>query len=205
MGQSSQRHQRHYPHRGGIETREEYNKQKFSIALVGDSKVGKSCIFRRLVDGEFDFQHVPTLTPNISNKNFQYYTESFQFELKDLAGDERFLTLNKLFYKSCDGVIFVYDITRKETLKSIIDVLYENVRNVCNTNVQLFLVGNKIDLYDWNKKEHEEIEEMAKEFQKNANIEGMTLCCKAGKYSVDEMFKKIAEKIVKASYYRIRI
>ena len=26
-----------------------------------------------------------------------------------------------------------------------------------------------------------------------------------GKYSVDEMFKKIAEKIVKASYYRIRI
>ena len=47
-------------------------------------------------------------------------------------------------------------------------MLYENVRNVCNTNVQLFLVGNKIDLYDWNKKEHEEIEEMAKEFQKNA-------------------------------------
>ena len=97
MGQSSQRH---YHHRGGIETREEYNKQKLSIALVGDSKVGKSCILRRLVDGEFDFQHVPTLTPNISNKNFQYYTESFQFELKDLAGDERFLTLNKLFYKS---------------------------------------------------------------------------------------------------------
>ena len=44
-----------------------------------------------------------------------------QLELWDTAGQEAFQSMNRTYFRQADAAIFVYDVTRKETLD---DVMY---------------------------------------------------------------------------------
>ena len=42
--------------------------------------------------------------------------QPLKFQLWDTAGSERFLAMNKIYYRDAVAVLVVYDITNKETL-----------------------------------------------------------------------------------------
>ena len=45
--------------------------------------------------------------------------ESIKFNIRDTAGQERFRSLGKIFYKDANAAILVYDITSKKTFDEI--------------------------------------------------------------------------------------
>lgn len=66
-------------------------------------------------------------------------------QIWDTAGQERFRTITQSYYRSANGVIVVYDITKRTTFLSL-QRWVEEVRKYTSSHVLLILVGNKCDL-----------------------------------------------------------
>uniref|UniRef100_A0A3Q2YLU5 small monomeric GTPase n=1 Tax=Hippocampus comes TaxID=109280 RepID=A0A3Q2YLU5_HIPCM len=91
------------------------------ILIIGESGVGKSSLLLRFTDDTFD----PEQT--------------------DTAGQERFRTLTPSYYRGAQGVILVYDVTRRETFTKLENWLNELETYCTRNDLVKMLVGNKID------------------------------------------------------------
>ena len=87
------------------------------IVLIGDLGVGKTNIINRFVLGKFIPCSPATYNPTYFNKTIQINNESIILELWDRPGAEQYRSLDKLFYKDADAIIFVYDITNEYQYK----------------------------------------------------------------------------------------
>uniref|UniRef100_A0A3P9LZF0 RAB18A, member RAS oncogene family n=1 Tax=Oryzias latipes TaxID=8090 RepID=A0A3P9LZF0_ORYLA len=65
--------------------------------------------------------------------------------LQDTAGQERFRTLTPSYYRGAQGVILVYDVTRRETFTKLDNWLNELETYCTRNDLVKMLVGNKID------------------------------------------------------------
>ncbi|MCO5547719.1 hypothetical protein L7F22_001170 [Adiantum nelumboides] len=66
--------------------------------------------------------------------------------LSCLAGQERFRTLTSSYYRGAQGIILVYDVTRRDTFTNLSDIWLKEV-DMYSTNQDCIkmLVGNKVD------------------------------------------------------------
>ena len=64
----------------------------------------------------------------------------FQLQIWDTAGQERFRTITQSYYRSANGVIVAYDITRRSTFESCVHWL-EDVRRYAAPNVVQIIIG----------------------------------------------------------------
>ncbi|KAG6406002.1 hypothetical protein SASPL_133598 [Salvia splendens] len=64
----------------------------------------------------------------------------------DTAGQERFRTLTSSYYRGAQGVIMVYDVTRRDTFTNLSDIWAKEI-DLYSTNQDCIkmLVGNKVD------------------------------------------------------------
>ena len=112
----------------------------------------------------FRSNFIPSTSSSFSSKTVDFTKEfgkKLKFEIWDTAGQEKYKSMNKIFYKNADVCILVYDITRKdsfEVLKTIwINELKEKVKM---DQVVVCMCANKIDLF-----EYQEVDDnMVKEF-----------------------------------------
>lgn len=65
--------------------------------------------------------------------------------LRDTAGQERFRSVTRSYYRGAAGALLCYDITSRESFNSLKNWLTE-VRNLASPNIFIVLVGNKKDL-----------------------------------------------------------
>ena len=92
----------------------------FKFVLIGDSEVGKTCILTNYI--EQYYQPICSVTIGV---DFQYKiikTDENKFvklQIWDTAGQERFRSLSKFFYRNADGIVIMYDITKKESFNSV--------------------------------------------------------------------------------------
>ena len=63
----------------------------------------------------------------------------------DTAGQERFKTLTPSYYRGAQGVILVYDVTRRDTFVKLDNWLNELETYCTRNDIVNMLVGNKID------------------------------------------------------------
>uniref|UniRef100_A0A3Q3IT41 small monomeric GTPase n=1 Tax=Monopterus albus TaxID=43700 RepID=A0A3Q3IT41_MONAL len=94
------------------------------LLIIGESGVGKSSLLLRFTDDTFD--------P----------------EQSDTAGQERFRTLTPSYYRGAQGVILVYDVTRRDTFTKLGNWLNELETYTTRNDIVKMLVGNKIDKDD---------------------------------------------------------
>ncbi|XP_032934718.1 ras-related protein Rab-18-B-like isoform X2 [Catharus ustulatus] len=71
-----------------------------------------------------------------------------QLAIWDTAGQERFRALTPSYYRAAQGVVLVYDVTRKDTFTGLGGWLKELEMHTTNSNIVKMLVGNKIDKPD---------------------------------------------------------
>ena len=84
------------------------------------------------------------------------YVRSFQLSdgtfincmILDTAGQERFDSLNLTYYKKADAVLLVYDISQKSSFEKIKKYYVEQIKENCNEDIPVLLLGNKIDKID---------------------------------------------------------
>jgi len=121
-------------------------KEQFKIILLGDSGVGKTAIINRYCKELFDEDLDPTVGMNYQQKFITINNELVKLAIWDTAGQEKYRTLTRQFYRNVDGAILVYDISDKSTLTNLEEIWIPELKENAQTAMQMILVGNKSDL-----------------------------------------------------------
>ena len=116
----------------------------FKILILGDSYVGKTSLLLKFTDNIFKESYIATIGVEYKEKIITLNNKNYKLNIWDTAGQERFKSITKNFFKSADGIIFTYDITKKKTFDNLKNWLIE-AENKTN-NYKSIIVGNKIDL-----------------------------------------------------------
>ena len=123
------------------------------VVLLGDSGVGKTCIITRFVSSSFDANMTSTNGASYCTKLVKYEQlgKNLLLDVWDTAGQEKYRSLTKFFYKDAAAVILVYDITREDSFENMKNYWYNQLLENCDKNVVLGVVGNKCDLFEEEK------------------------------------------------------
>ena len=123
---------------------------KVKICLVGDAQVGKTSLVRRYVMDFFDDDYIATLGTKISKKKLIIKKDNKEFNLTlsiwDVLGQKELKNIQKMAFQGSKGAIFVCDITREETLRSVLTWIAD-VKKVTG-EIPFVLIANKCDLTD---------------------------------------------------------
>ena len=108
----------------------------YTFYLVGDRGVGKTSYLQRLTTGHFMQQ----------NQNIEeYFTYDASFNTNYGRKNVSFVELNECDNFDCDGVIFMFDKTKMNTLNNIEKIMEEHSQYIDN----FVLCGNKSDLKNY--------------------------------------------------------
>ena len=125
---------------------DEEDSEDIKTILVGMSGTGKTNIINAMIDQPFDSNKISTLTSSFVDKYIEIKKKKYHIELWDTAGQERYRALTKIFVKDSKIVIFVYDITTRESFEEI-NYWVKTVKEILGDSPIYGLVGNKKDLY----------------------------------------------------------
>ncbi|XP_064946419.1 ras-related protein RABC2a [Musa acuminata AAA Group] len=118
----------------------------FKILLIGDSGVGKSSLLVSFISNHLADDLSPTIGVDFKIKHLAVGDEKLKLTIWDTAGQERFRTLTSSYYRGSQGIILVYDVTKRETFTNLADVWVKEVELYStNRNCVKVLVGNKVD------------------------------------------------------------
>uniref|UniRef100_A0A8W7P494 Ras-related protein Rab-43 n=1 Tax=Anopheles coluzzii TaxID=1518534 RepID=A0A8W7P494_ANOCL len=131
----------------------------FKIVLIGDCGTGKTCIVQRFKSGNFIESHGNTIGVDFSMKAVSVDGKKVKLQIWDTAGQERFRTITQSYYRSANGVLIVYDITKRSTFLSL-QRWIDEVRRYTASNVMIFVIGNKSDLDEEREVEFSEAENL---------------------------------------------
>ena len=99
------------------------------VVLLGESGVGKTSIISRYISNTYRNQQLPTTGANFVTKTI--ILEDENKSIKFTAGQEKYRSLAKVFYRNAAVCVLVYDITRKSSFEELklfwIKELKENV------------------------------------------------------------------------------
>ncbi len=111
------------------------------VVLIGESGVGKTSIISRYISNTFCA--VLTATPGASFTTKTIYIQeckqSIKFEIWDTAGQEKYRSLAKVFYKNAAVCILVYDITRKASFEELKNYWLNEIKANGSPNLCKFL------------------------------------------------------------------
>ena len=180
---------------------EESDAVTYKIILIGDSSVGKTCLFRKLTTGKYSEKNISTI--GIDRKSFslkikveendEEVEKNFIIQLWDTAGQERFRSVTKGYYKDSQGLLLIYDITNKDSffnldkwIHGVKDSLGEEDTHSENKYI-IILLGNKLDLAENGKRmvTTEEAEKKCKDYDIIWGGE-----CSAKDFDIEDLKKK---------------
>ena len=132
------------------------------VILIGMSGTGKTNIIQALMDNPFQEENQSTLSSSFVAKKLTIEKKTYQIELWDTAGQEKYRSLTKIFIVFSKIVIFVYDITQRKSFEDL-DFWVETVKESLGDSPIYALFGNKKDLYLNEQVEESEGEKKANE------------------------------------------
>ncbi|XP_047980630.1 ras-related protein RABC1-like [Salvia hispanica] len=117
----------------------------FKLLMIGDSGVGKSSLLLSFTSDAFE-ELSPTIGVDFKVKHLTLGGKKLKLAIWDTAGQERFRTLTSSYYRGAQGVIMVYDVTRRDTFTNLSDIWAKEI-DLYSTNQDCIkmLVGNKVD------------------------------------------------------------
>lgn len=158
--------------------------------ILGDITVGKTTLLLKYIDNFTPEIYISTLGVDYKTKNIVFNGIKVSLQIWDTAGQERYKVITKSFVKGTDGIIFMYDITQKESFINIKKWI-EETEGENPGDVKKIIVGNKID-----KEEDRQVtDEMKEKLSKEVDIDLIEVSAKKG-IDVDKVFDILVEKIL---------
>ena len=166
--------------------------------LLGETAVGKTSFINRFVNDTFTSEFVPTMIGCYSSKEVFYEkaNRKIKYELWDTAGQEKYRSINKIFYQDTLIVILIFDITRKDTFSSIKDYWYKEVKENSPDDVIIAIAANKSDLYEKEEVSQDEVEEFAESI--NAIYKQTSALNGSG---IKEIFESIGDELTSSENF----
>ncbi|XP_074538442.1 ras-related protein Rab-7L1-like [Halichoeres trimaculatus] len=89
------------------------------ILIVGDGNVGKTSFVHRYVNGNFSKSYKMTVGVDFAVKMLQWSDrEKVRLQLWDIAGQERFISMTRIYYKGALGCVMMFDVTSSASFLS---------------------------------------------------------------------------------------
>jgi small GTP-binding protein len=174
------------------------NLSAIRIGLLGDSTVGKTAICNSFMNIEFSADMLSTIGQEKLETKFKLKNgKEIKLTIWDTAGQERFKSTAFKVLKAAQGVIIVFDVTKRETFEHV-NLWLEKIKDeLSEPNLTLF--GNKVDL-DNRQVTKEEAENYAKKlnmayFETSAKLaQGIN---EGFDFIINDTYKKVEGKVQK--------
>ncbi|KAK8803810.1 hypothetical protein WA158_001504 [Blastocystis sp. Blastoise] len=137
--------------------------EQFKVLMLGDSGSGKTCIVRCYCDGTFAKSYVATIGVDFKIKYISIDNKIIKTQIWDTAGTERFRSVVSSYFRGAQGVVLVYDVTKKSSFDKIGSFMGD-IRKNASSDIRVVLVGNKIDLMQHRMVTYDEGKELADQF-----------------------------------------
>jgi len=170
-------------------------RKHYKVIILGEAGVGKTSLITRYTRGKFSPQTTTTvgvdripLKLKFDSDDDDEIDDTLDFQVLDTSGSFTFHTLIRSYINNIDAVIFVYDITNKESFACL--PLWNTIINR-NRDKELvkFLVGNKSDLAS-------DREVQFKNAKNYAEFEGMVATEVSVKEEIgDHIFQRVAKEL----------
>ena len=157
------------------------------LLTLGETEVGKTSIVLRYSDDKFHEEKTATIGIDFKIKIIRKGNEVIKVSIYDTAGEERFKTLIKHYYRGANGILLIFDLTKKSTFDKLnfwLEDLRENSDNI--DNLYIHLIGNKNDLEEQRAISFEE----ATNFAKKNKLPYMEVSAKTGK-NIRNLFDEV--------------
>ena len=118
------------------------------VTMVGSVGVGKTSIVNRYTKNIYEPESKSTVGANYCKKELVINKKIVLLDIWDTAGQEKFHSMGRHFYKNSNIVVIVYDITNITTFEDIKNYWYNDIKENGEIYKVIGIVGNKMDLYD---------------------------------------------------------
>ncbi|EAY14102.1 Ras-like GTP-binding protein RYL1, putative [Trichomonas vaginalis G3] len=164
------------------------------LLIIGESSVGKSCLLLRFAEDKFNENFLTTIGIDFKVRKVTIDDAKVKLQIWDTAGQEKFRTITKAYYRGANGILLVFDVTNRDSFNKTKQWM-NSIKESITDPVDIILVGNKADGQYSDPKisrqvTKEEGEEMAQEFQ----IPYYETSAKTA-FNVEETFMKIATTV----------
>ena len=182
---------------------------EYKIILVGDSTVGKTTLFKKIISGQFAEKNISTIGMDKRKFDLEIKVEEngkevqkkISIVLEDTAGQERYHALTKTYFQGAHGILLLYNITNKKTFENLnkwLQLINENA-NTSGKNKEplIFLMGTKSDIAEESPEKRQVEESDAKVFctQKGLIWKGECSSKDLSNEEYKQMFSKFAKEI----------
>lgn len=121
----------------------------YKILVIGDLGTGKTSIIKRYVHQFFTQHYRATIGVDFALKVINWdATTLIRLQLWDIAGQERFGNMTRVYYKEAVGTFIVFDVTRANTFESVANWkadLDSKVQLSDGSPIPCVLLANKCD------------------------------------------------------------
>uniref|UniRef100_A0A6B2LIL0 Uncharacterized protein n=1 Tax=Arcella intermedia TaxID=1963864 RepID=A0A6B2LIL0_9EUKA len=140
----------------------------------------------QLTEKSFLSGHDVTIGVEFGIYDMEIDGHNVRLQIWDTCGQESFKAITRTYYRGAQGVLLVYDVTRRETFAYLEGWISECTDNA-DDNVTILLVGNKADLEGQRAVSYEE----GKAFAEERNMQFLEASAKTSQ-NVEEAFRKSA-------------
>jgi len=119
------------------------------VLVVGDVATGKTSVIKRYVRNTFSKDYQTTIGVDFALKRVTTNGTEMNVQLWDIAGQERFSGLSRIFYTHAVAAIIVYDLFQRDSFESAAKWKKDIDAKVFlpnNQPIPVLLLGNKSDL-----------------------------------------------------------
>ncbi|KAF0773824.1 ras-related protein Rab-38-like isoform X2 [Aphis craccivora] len=121
----------------------------FKILVIGELGTGKTSIIKRYVHKFFSQHYRATIGVDFALKSLEWDSNTVvRLQLWDIAGQERFGNMTRVYYKDALGAFVVFDVTRPATFDAVAkwkQDLDAKVSLEDGTPIPCVLLANKCD------------------------------------------------------------
>ena len=116
----------------------------YKLLLVGEPNTGKSSLVNCFAGDEFADVYIPTIGVDFKINWVVLDGVKIKLQMWDTAGDPRFRTITKGYYKGTTGMIITYSVTKEETFLTVPHWIGE-AKRLGPPDMKLIIVGTGCD------------------------------------------------------------
>jgi small GTP-binding protein len=115
------------------------------VVLIGETKVGKTCILERQLCQRFEEQKPSTVGTALGSIILTTSKGPVRIHLWDTAGQEQYSSLAPMYFRKAHIAVLVFDVTQRNSFSALTKRVAQ-VQEHAPAAIKLMLVGNKSDL-----------------------------------------------------------
>jgi len=121
------------------------SKSTFKVILAGPHNAGKTLFIWRWKGSSETFSEKPTVGADFFSKEIDRGSIKYRIHMWDTAGQEAYHSITGPYFRSCAGILLLFDLTDRDSFVNL-GYWLQLIRDNTDTVPIVFLLGNKCDL-----------------------------------------------------------